>query len=117
MIRNKTTLVFGILITLQSCVSTKFDCTDKKACKKIEYHLEVISNYLFYSKENVESVVTSAEFMEKISGHDSEADYEFSGKSPPTINDYDTWTAWYTANYNNLRYNRRMKKVYQIKPE
>ncbi len=83
----------------------------------MEYHLEIISNYIFYSKENVQSVVTSAEFMEKISGHDSEAGYEFSGKSPPTVNDYYTWTAWYTANHNNLRYNRRKKKVYQIKPE
>ena len=97
--KNSEILLLSICL---DCTTTKFDCVDKKACIEVEQHLEIISDFIFYSKENVESVVTSAKFMEKISGHASEADVQFDGQDPPTMNDYYTWTAWYTENYSNL---------------
>lgn len=101
---TKIKLIVIAILLFQSCATTKFECSDKKACLKVESNLEVISDFIFYSKGNVETVVDSARFMGKISGHKSEADIQFDGQQPPTINDYEVWTAWYSQNFNKLNF-------------
>lgn len=94
-------LVFVLLI--QSCATLKFrDCSNKKVCNEIEKNLEVISDFIFFSKGDVDSVVKSAKYMEELSGHKSEAEVQYDGQDPPTMNDYYTWTAWYSVEHNKL---------------
>ncbi|WP_438423193.1 hypothetical protein [Aquimarina macrocephali] len=114
LIPKNSFLIFCFLLITQSCVSTKFNSVDKRACKKVEHNLEIISNFIFYSKENVGAVVDSSIFMGKISGHASEAGFQYSGQEPPTMNDYYTWTAWYTVNHNNIRYNKEKDEIYVV---
>lgn len=93
-------IIFVFFIT--SCSSTKFACQDKKACLNVEKRLEVVSEYLFYLKGDVESVVEAAQYLEKISGHKSTSGIQFDEQQPPNVEDYITWTAWYTDNYSNI---------------
>ena len=100
---------------LQSCVSTKFECTDRKACIEYEKRLETLSDFLFFGKDLSDtSDKPTALFFETLTDHKSEADIQFSGQQPPTINDYEIWTAWYTLNYNRLRLDKNKNEVYVV---
>lgn len=112
---KKSKLLILSIMLLQSCVSTKFECTDKKACALYEQKLEVLSDFLFFGKELSDSNEEPyALFFENLTGHKSEADIQYSGQQPPTINDYEIWSAWYTLNHNQLRYDTKKKKVYVV---
>jgi len=87
---------------IASCSSTKFDCQDKKACIHIEKRLEVVSDYLFYLRGDVASVIVAAQYLEKISGYKSTSGVQYDGQQPPNVEDYIIWTAWYTDNYSNV---------------
>lgn len=101
--KGRILLYLTVLLLNQSCATHKFNgCSNKKACSEIEKKLEIISDFIFFSKGNVDSVVKSAKYMEKLSGHKSEAEIQYDGQDPPTMNDYYTWTAWYSVNHNKL---------------
>ncbi|WP_298900913.1 hypothetical protein [uncultured Psychroserpens sp.] len=114
--RIKYALIFFIII--QSCDSTKknkFDCTDKFACQEVEKNLEILSDFIFYGKTFSGKELNDARSLfENLSGYKSDADVQFEGQSPPTLNDFYTWTSWYSTEYNRLRYNKEKKQIYLI---
>lgn len=112
---SKLLILILTLSFLQSCISTKFNGTDKKACIEYERRLEILSDFLFFGKELSDTKEKpSALFFENLTGHKSEADIQYGGQQPPTVNDYEVWTAWYTLNYNRLRFDSKKKQVYVV---
>ncbi|WP_299333158.1 hypothetical protein [uncultured Psychroserpens sp.] len=108
-------LLVLVILTLMfySCVSTKFDCIDKRACREYEKRLDSLSGFLFFQKNLTSSTDKWFDgFFEKITGHNSEADISYNGIDPPTINDYSAWTSWYVRYHNRLRFDKKENQVY-----
>ncbi|WP_299438788.1 hypothetical protein [uncultured Aquimarina sp.] len=115
LIKGNLIVIVFLLFTSCSITKTKYDSIDKKACIEYERQLEFIENYNFYLiKVKDEDLVKARNFFEKLTGHKSEADIQFDGQLPPTVQDYHNWTAWYSINHKKLRYNKKTKNVYLI---
>jgi hypothetical protein len=109
-------IVFIMLFLLQSCVTTKFNSRDKRACYIYEKKLDSLSDFLFFGKKiNQSNKKSFSHFFETITGHKSEADVSYEGQNLPTFKDYQIWTAWYCVNHNRLRYDKNKDVVFTEK--
>ena len=109
--------IFSIIICtiFLSCISTKYDCVDKRACREIEEKLNLIIDFNFYYQPSNGEVMAAGNFLTELSGIESGADVQIDGLLPPTMNDLDKWSAWYNANFNMLRYDRKNDSIYLIR--
>lgn len=112
-------LISTFIWVVFSCASakiTKYDCVDNKACAEYERQLELIENYNFFQiYVEYEKLALARTFFEDLTGYKSDADVQIDGQLPPTIKDYYNWTAWYSINYNKLRYDEENDIVHTAK--
>ena len=112
----RTSIVTAILI-LSSCssIKIKYDSFDKQACREYERQLEFIEDYNFFRINVKDSdLVKARAFFEKLTGDKSTADIQFDGQLPPNLKDYYNWTAWYSINHNQLRYDKKADSIFVI---
>lgn len=86
--------------------------TTNKAYSIIEYHLQVIKNYV-EGKDPDPSLKRSGSiwFFEKLTGIDSDAPGGWNGKVFATVNDYNRWYKWYLINKENIYWDEAKKTV------
>ena len=86
---------------------------DSIACKKVEDTLHLLQAFL----ENPNSDtslrrVGAVYFLQNLTRINSASRVTFVGPEFPTKEDYNKWMAWYKANRNELRYNKRNNQVF-----
>ncbi|WP_136467474.1 hypothetical protein [Flagellimonas onchidii] len=108
-------IIFLLCVLTQSCIATKYDCVDKKACREIENRLDLIIRFNLYFQSSNGEIQEVGIYLSNLTGIETEADVQYEGLLPPTLNDLEKWSAWYNLNHNMLRYDRKSDSVYVIK--
>lgn len=86
---------------------------DKTACEVFENRLLVVKN--FVDGRDADSSLRRTEaidFLENLTGIESESDRGYVGKLNPTSNDYREWLGWYKANQKKIYWNTEKQKVF-----
>ncbi len=85
-------------------ITINFECEDISACIEFEKKLKLIHDYNFLLKKiDYNKLILTGTFFERITNIKSNADIQIDGLQPPTILDYENWSAWYSQNYNCLK--------------
>lgn len=104
----KKSILITLLMIFTSCkvkkdIQINFDCTDVNACLEYEEKLKMIHDYNFLLKKvDLNELTKIGDFFGKITSIETTADVQIDGLLPPTIKDYENWSAWYSQNYNCL---------------